>query len=192
MSPSWLIERRREAFARFQAFAWPSARDEEWRRTDIRGLQARRLRASRRPRSRVPRPARLFDDALADLELALCHRHRAHQRRPGTPARPGAAGRRGLRRPGPGGQGPSGADRALPADRGGHSRPTDIFAALHAAFWTSGTLLYVPKGVKLESPAVQPDRPGAGGACRPEPHARGARGRGRSHPGPRIGRAGGR
>ncbi len=28
----------------------------------------------------------------------------------------------------------------------------DIFAALHAAFWTSGTLLYVPKGVKVEAP----------------------------------------
>ena len=28
----------------------------------------------------------------------------------------------------------------------------DIFAALHAAFWTSGTLLYVPKGVTLGAP----------------------------------------
>ena len=28
----------------------------------------------------------------------------------------------------------------------------DIFAALHAAFWTGGTLLYVPRGVKVESP----------------------------------------
>ena len=28
----------------------------------------------------------------------------------------------------------------------------DIFAALHAAFWTGGTLLYVPKGVTLEAP----------------------------------------
>src|SRR4051812_17819235 len=37
--PSWLIDRRREAFARFQAFAWPGARDEEWRRTDIRGFK---------------------------------------------------------------------------------------------------------------------------------------------------------
>src|ERR1700722_2099832 len=37
--PGWLIDRRREAFARFQAFAWPNARDEEWRRTDIRGLR---------------------------------------------------------------------------------------------------------------------------------------------------------
>ena len=37
--PSWLIDRRREAFARFQAFAWPTARDEEWRRTDIRAFK---------------------------------------------------------------------------------------------------------------------------------------------------------
>ena len=37
--PSWLTERRREAFARFQASVWPSARDEEWRRTDIRGFK---------------------------------------------------------------------------------------------------------------------------------------------------------
>src|SRR6516165_593838 len=37
--PSWLVERRREAFARFRAFPWPSAREEEWRRTDIRALK---------------------------------------------------------------------------------------------------------------------------------------------------------
>ena len=28
----------------------------------------------------------------------------------------------------------------------------DIFAALHAAFWDGGTLLYVPRGVKVEAP----------------------------------------
>ena len=28
----------------------------------------------------------------------------------------------------------------------------DAFAALHAAFWTGGALLYVPKGVKVEVP----------------------------------------
>src|SRR5207302_2537899 len=28
----------------------------------------------------------------------------------------------------------------------------DAFSALHAAFWTGGTLLYVPKGVKVEAP----------------------------------------
>ncbi len=37
--PAWLVERREDAFAQFQAFPWPSAREEEWRRTDIRGLK---------------------------------------------------------------------------------------------------------------------------------------------------------
>ena len=37
--PSWLVARRREAFAPFQALPWPTARDEEWRRTDIRALK---------------------------------------------------------------------------------------------------------------------------------------------------------
>ena len=42
--PSWLQDRRREAFAQFQAAPWPTLRDEEWRRTDIRAAEARRLR----------------------------------------------------------------------------------------------------------------------------------------------------
>ncbi len=37
--PAWLIERRRQAFAHFQGFPLPSSRDEEWRRSDIRGLR---------------------------------------------------------------------------------------------------------------------------------------------------------
>ena len=59
--PSWLIDRRREAFARFQAFAWPSARDEEWRRTDIRALQARRTSPRRNLGNPPARPAAAFD-----------------------------------------------------------------------------------------------------------------------------------
>ena len=31
----------------------------------------------------------------------------------------------------------------------------DVFAALHSAFWTSGTLLYVPKGVALDAPLFE-------------------------------------
>src|SRR5690348_6854748 len=37
--PSWLIDRRREAFAQFLSAPWPTLRDEEWRRTDIRPLK---------------------------------------------------------------------------------------------------------------------------------------------------------
>ena len=50
---------------------------------------------------------------------------------------------------------------ALVAEHGDKLRPhlfqvvnsrADKFAALHAAFWTGGTLLYVPRGVRIEKP----------------------------------------
>src|SRR3954463_4321983 len=37
--PAWLRQRRRDAFAAFLAAPWPTARDEEWRRTDIRAFK---------------------------------------------------------------------------------------------------------------------------------------------------------
>src|SRR5881227_3825923 len=37
--PEWLRLRRRAAFAQFVAAPWPTLRDEEWRRTDIRALK---------------------------------------------------------------------------------------------------------------------------------------------------------
>src|SRR4051794_14504822 len=37
--PGWLVDRRREAFAVFQSLPLPTARDEEWRRTDVRALK---------------------------------------------------------------------------------------------------------------------------------------------------------
>src|SRR4029079_19621454 len=57
--PTWLIERRREAFARSQAFAWPSARDEEWRRSDLRAFKLERF---------TPRLGELSSDARSALD----------------------------------------------------------------------------------------------------------------------------
>ena len=36
--PAWLRDRRREAFAAYERLPMPSRSDEEWRRTDVRGL----------------------------------------------------------------------------------------------------------------------------------------------------------
>jgi Fe-S cluster assembly protein SufD len=148
--PDWLIKRRREAFARFQAFAWPSARDEEWRRTDIRGL---RLDAFGPPSGDEPDPQalRTLDDLWGTLSshyaTGIEHingalaRQADHSRLGGTifvdlnqaaKDHPELLQRYLLN------------EAVKPSD--------DIFAALHAAFWTSGTLLYVPKGVKLDAP----------------------------------------
>ena len=86
--PAWLVERRREAFARFQAFPWPGAREEEWRRTDIRALK---LDAFAPPAAGEPTAEAIaaFDDLWRRLELALRHRHAARQRRrrPASPTR---------------------------------------------------------------------------------------------------------
>jgi Fe-S cluster assembly protein SufD len=148
--PGWLIERRREAFARFQAFAWPSARDEEWRRTDIRGLK---LDAFGPTAGEEPSPQ--LRSALDDLWATLSsHYATGIEHINGALGRQADVSRLGgavfvdLNRAVP--EYPELLQRYLlteavkPAD--------DIFAALHAAFWTSGTLLYVPKGVKLDAP----------------------------------------
>ncbi len=81
--PSWLLERRREAFARFQAFAWPSARDEEWRRTDIRALKMDAFAPPARGEPSATDCASL-EQLWQSLSCALRHRHRARRRRTGA------------------------------------------------------------------------------------------------------------
>jgi Fe-S cluster assembly protein SufD len=148
--PAWLTERRREAFARFQAFAWPSARDEEWRRTDIRGL---RLDAFGPPAGE--RPGAEAQGALDDLWGTLSsHYATGIEHINGALGRQADASRLGgaifvdLNQAVK--DHPELLKRYLLTEA---VKPSDdIFAALHAAFWTSGTLLYVPKGTKLEAP----------------------------------------
>jgi Fe-S cluster assembly protein SufD len=148
--PPWLIERRRQAFARFQEFALPSARDEEWRRTDIRGL---RLDTFSPRFAEVPSPEAIggFDPIWASLSAhyatGIQHINGALIRQP-DPSRLGGA-------------------VLIDLDRAVREHPEivkryllteavtpndDFFAALHAAFWTRGALLYVPKGMKIDAP----------------------------------------
>ena len=148
--PAWLVERRREAFARLQAFAFPSARDEEWRRTDIRGLK---IDAFAPPHVGEP------DGADSEAFESLWKSSSAHYAT-GIAHIAGALARQAD---------PSLLGRAVfvDLDRAVKDHPdllkryllteavlpsADYFSALHAAFWTGGTLLYVPRGVALEAP----------------------------------------
>ena len=148
--PPWLIDRRREAFARFQAFAWPSARDEEWRRTDLRALKPESFAPPcSEPPSQESRTALdpLWQTLSSHYGTGIEHVNGATVRQ-ADPAKLGGAVFLDL-------------DRAV-ADQPELLRQylmtqavkpaDDIFAALHAAFWTGGTLLYVPRGVKVEAP----------------------------------------
>jgi Fe-S cluster assembly protein SufD len=148
--PSWLLERRRKAFEAFAAMPMPSPRDEEWRRTDIRGLKLGGFA--------LPDPGGPSDEARSLMApswetlsghyaTGLEHLN-ASPTRKADPARLGGAIFVDLATAAK--DHPDILERFLLTDA---VDPTaDAFSALHAAFWTGGTLLYVPKGVKVEAP----------------------------------------
>jgi Fe-S cluster assembly protein SufD len=149
--PGWLADRRRAAFAAFRAAAWPTLRDEEWRRTDIRALK---LAGFAPPSGRAPSDAAVV--ALAPAWNVLAGHYAA-----GLMQIDGSVGRRsdvGTLPPGVVFTDLATAAREHPELLRRHLLTTaidpnaDLFSAFHAAFWTSGAFLYVPRGVALEAP----------------------------------------
>jgi Fe-S cluster assembly protein SufD len=148
--PPWLLQRRREAFAAFQSLPWPSSRDEEWRRTDIRPLKLDQFAP--------PAWSEPIGDEISAVEpfwqslsasygtgIAQVNGAPVHS---ADRARLGGAILMDLVRAVR--EQPALVERYLLTEA---VTPTaDAFAALHGAFWTGGTLLYVPRGVKLEAP----------------------------------------
>ena len=147
--PGWLLDRRRAAFEAFSGMALPSSRDEEWRRTDIRGLKLGafgQVPPSRGEPSAEDRSALTpaWETLSAHYGTGLEHVNAAPTRS-ADPARLGGAvlvdlatAARDhpeiLRTPLPDGR------------RLAHGRR--LLGAPRRAFWTGGTLLYVPKGVE--------------------------------------------
>jgi len=150
--PDWLLAMRREAWQHASAMQWPERRHEEWIRTDIRAFQINKFG--------IP-------TKLADTEAAALDRDSVHQLLQGV----NLAGRietvdstvvtETL-------------DDSL-AERGvvfgslarlSHTHPElvrehlftafdpdeDKFAALHAALWSGGQILFVPRGLVLDRP----------------------------------------
>src|SRR3984893_7467088 len=120
--PAWLGERRRGALATYERLPHPSKTDEEWRRTDISGLNPAQFSElehkngykldalSSLPRGVILEPLRV----AAEKHPELVERHLFS---------------------------------LIKADR-------DRFSALHAAFFTGGTFLYVPDGVVIDQPVI--------------------------------------
>lgn len=148
--PSWLIERRKEAFARFRSSPWPTARDEEWRRTDLRGLKLDRFGVSgvgQLSESAGAALDPLWQSLGSHYATGIEHINGAAVRTPDASKVGGAVFldlATAVR------DQPELLERWLMTEVVTPS--ADLFAALHAAFWSSGTLLYVPRGVKVEAP----------------------------------------
>jgi Fe-S cluster assembly protein SufD len=151
--PGWLIDMRRNAWRRFEELPMPSVRDEEWMRTDIRLFKLDRFGL---PHS-------------SPLDASPAHATEPH----GVLAAGVEVGGRSTTLDGRLVVGELATKWAkqgvlfgsldrMAAEHGDLLRPyfqrhvvdpfRDKFSALNAAGWSGGTLLYVPKGVRIEDP----------------------------------------
>ena len=146
--PKWLRERRFAAWQTYEQIPMPTRQDEEWRRTDLRALKLDAFEPYGPPAASAGTllPASERDDQLAGFlgfRDAQCVEQRIDET---VEARgviftdlPGALREHeSLIRD-------YFMTQCVPANDG-------KFAALHGAFWDTGTLLYVPRGVVVEAP----------------------------------------
>src|SRR4051794_36662393 len=155
--PQWLRDRRREAFEVFRATPLPTARDEEWRRTDIRGLK---LDTFAPPPRQEPSPeARAAIEpawtALSTHYATGIEQVNAATSRKADPAKLGGAVFLDLATAVK--DHPELLKRYLLTDA--VTPREDAFSALHAAFWTGGTPLFVPQRGEGEGPPFSPVGP---------------------------------
>ena len=148
--PTWLLDRRRKAFEAFSGMALPTAREEEWRRTDIRALKLASFSSPTADLPSVEDRSALTSawDALSKHYATGLEHINASPTRSADPAKLGGAVLINLATAAK--DHPEILERYFLTDA--VSPTADAFSALHAAFWTGGTLLYVPKGVKVEAP----------------------------------------
>ncbi|MCR4414220.1 MAG: SufD family Fe-S cluster assembly protein, partial [Thermoguttaceae bacterium] len=146
--PAWLVELRRQAWNLFHALPTPDTRQEEWRRTDLRLFRLDRFGPAQRPADGSPVPA-----AMLAERVDLGGRVVALDSHPWQASLDAKWRDRGVL---------FGSLDELALEHEALLRPhlqrrivdprADKFAALHAAIWSGGTLLYVPKGVAIDQP----------------------------------------
>ncbi len=159
--PAWLAQSRREAWEAFESLAWPAQRSEEWMRTDIRMFHLDRFRMPRegQPTSQEVAPGLLTRDVDLGGAIVDC------DGRPVSESLVPELAAQGVL---------FGSLERLVVEHGELLRPyferqvvdphQDKFAALQAACWSGGTLLYVPRGAKIEQPLHSLSALGTGGS----------------------------
>jgi Fe-S cluster assembly protein SufD len=157
--PVWVRDMRQAAWRTFQELPLPSRSDEEWMRTDIRLFRLDRFGFPPEPAAGAAVPDGLLTHGvdLAGQTVSLdSHPHSA--RLDDKLARQGVIY--------------ESFETAL-AEHGELLKPyvqarvvnhaADKFAALHAAWWSGGTVLYVPRGVTIDRPLHMLSAMSAGG-----------------------------
>ena len=146
--PAWLAKLRSDAWAQFEALPLPSGRDEEWMRTDIRLFKLDRYGLPTAEPAAVEGPRALLAEGVQlGGRTASVDSHAHLSELEDQWASQGVL---------------FGSLDELVREHGDLLQPFferrlvdphhDKFAALNAACWCGGTLLYVPRGVRVEQP----------------------------------------
>jgi len=151
--PAWLTAMRREAWRRFQEMPMPSAREEEWMRTDIRLFKLDRFTVPQHAPADMGDVQEAVPHALLAAGVDLAGHAVSVDSRSIDESLSEKWARQGVL---------FGSLDTLVAEHGDLLRPyferrvvdpyKDKFSALHAALWCGGTLLYVPQGMRIEEP----------------------------------------
>jgi Fe-S cluster assembly protein SufD len=153
--PEWLRAQRRQAFELFTRLPMPSRSDEEWRRTDLKGLDLDLFKPYEDADGQAPA------DPIEDVAGVL--RQRGSE--PGRVELDPAVAAQGV--------------LFMPLSQAAREHPElvrerlfsevgpdrDRLAALHAALFSGGTFLYVPDGVAIDKPLVSQFWSSRGGAA---------------------------
>ena len=146
--PEWVSDYRREAWQAFCELGFPDSRHEEWKRTELRTFRLERFGPPSPPAENAPVPQPLLTEGvnLAGRTVALDSSTVRSELDADWRERGVLFGDL----------------ETLVAKHGELLRPhlarrivdprRDKFAALHGAFWSGGTLLYVPRGVVIDRP----------------------------------------
>jgi Fe-S cluster assembly protein SufD len=146
--PTWLTDMRRAAWNAFEAMAWPARNEEEWVRTDIRMFHLDKFTLPVGG-SAIPTlaPGLLTHDVELGGQLVSYNSNLVSE------SLSAELGKKGVL---------FGSLDQLVNEHGDLLRPyferqvidprKDKFAALHAACWSGGTLLYVPKSIAVSEP----------------------------------------
>lgn len=148
--PSWLLDSRREAWNRYVSMPWPSRNDEQWMRSDLRGFKIDRYRMPSREVSSTLKssgiPEWLADGVTPAGVIRCLDGQTIHSELDADLQSKGVVF----------------GDLAWAAEH--HPKivqaylnqivdsNSDRFAALHAAVWSGGQILYVPRGVSVQNP----------------------------------------
>jgi len=148
IDPLWLTAKRKEAWEIFQALDWPNPRDENWMRSDIRGLRLSKFQPNVEESVEIAQgtPVRLREGVEVSASVSSINGVVVQESLQEALAAQGVV---------VGSLSRCAREHSELVEKHLHSLicpKSDRFAALQAAMWSDGFFVYVPRNVRVELP----------------------------------------